>query len=77
MFGDTSTPIENAREVAESLGNGHLIEVERGRHGALLDLMLGWESGWDTSRGLLHGTNQELLRRVVLNAPDFPQPKLN
>lgn len=39
---DTSTPIENAREVAADLSNAQLIEVIRGGHGALYNLYENW-----------------------------------
>ena len=39
---DTSTPIENAREVAASLTRATLVEVVGGNHGALYNLFARW-----------------------------------
>jgi len=39
---DTSTPIENAREVAASLPRATLVEVVGGNHGALYNLFARW-----------------------------------
>jgi pimeloyl-ACP methyl ester carboxylesterase len=39
---DTSTPIENAREVAASLARATLVEVVGGNHGALYNLFERW-----------------------------------
>lgn len=52
---DTSTPIENAREVVATLRNGWLIEVEGGTHGALNNLYGHWEPAYDRIGTFLRG----------------------
>lgn len=52
---DTSTPIENAREVVTSLRRGQLIEVVGGNHGALYNLYERWAPMYPLMREFLAG----------------------
>lgn len=52
---DTSTPLENAREVAASLKMATLIEVVGGNHGALYNLFARWRPMRDTLAAFLTG----------------------
>jgi len=52
---DTSTPIENAREVVSSLRHGHLVEVVGGSHGALYNLYERWAPMYPLMREFLAG----------------------
>lgn len=52
---DTSTPIENAREVAASLKAATLVEVIGGNHGALYNLFARWAPMRDTLGAFLAG----------------------
>jgi pimeloyl-ACP methyl ester carboxylesterase len=52
---DTSTTIENAREVAASLRNGQLVEVVEGGHGALYNLYEHWPPMHASMRSFLTG----------------------
>ena len=70
---DTSTPIENAREVVAGLRNGHLIEVVGGRHGALFNLLVHWPPAKAVIGGFITGKNQKLPKEIALDPPKFPQ----
>jgi TAP-like protein len=52
---DTSTPIENAREVAASLKQATLVEVIGGNHGALYNLFARWPPMRETLNAFLAG----------------------
>lgn len=52
---DTSTPIENARDVAASLKGATLVEVIGGNHGALYNLFARWAPMRDTLSAFLAG----------------------
>lgn len=52
---DTSTPLENAREVAATLPNARLVEVVGGTHGALYNLYAHWPPMWARMRAFLSG----------------------
>jgi pimeloyl-ACP methyl ester carboxylesterase len=52
---DTSTPIENAREVLKGLRRGRLVEVDAGNHGALHNLYERWPPMRDCVRDFLTG----------------------
>jgi pimeloyl-ACP methyl ester carboxylesterase len=52
---DTSTPIENAREVVSTLENGQLIEVTTGNHGGLYNLYSRWPPIHDLLGAFLKG----------------------
>ncbi len=71
---DTSTPIENAREVVATLKNGHLIEVVHGNHGALYNLFASWEPTKKTLARFLRGQAVTLPGRVVLTPPMLDVP---
>jgi pimeloyl-ACP methyl ester carboxylesterase len=63
---DTSTPIENAREVVATLCNGWLIEVDGGTHGALNNLYSHWEPAYATIGAFLRGEKVALPATVSL-----------
>lgn len=52
---DTSTPIENAREVWKGLRRGRLVEVDGGNHGALSNLYERWPLAHERVRAFLTG----------------------
>lgn len=64
---DTSTPIENARELVATLSNGRLIEVDGGTHGALTNLYSHWEPAHDSIGAFLRGEAIEL--PTIVNLP--------
>jgi pimeloyl-ACP methyl ester carboxylesterase len=61
---DTSTPIENAREVAASLRHATLVEVFGGNHGALYNLFERWPPMRDSLAGFLTGRDVRFPARV-------------
>lgn len=63
---DSSTPIENAREVIASLSNGHLIEVIGGSHGALYDLDRSWPPMRERLAAFLRGERVRFPTSVTL-----------
>lgn len=63
---DTSTPIENAREVAATLRNAQLITVIGGNHGALYNLYEHWPPMRAQMRAFLSGHHVKLPSRVVM-----------
>ncbi len=71
---DTSTPIENAREVVATLRNGWLIEVEGGTHGALGNLYSHWESAYDSVGAFLRGETVSFPTAVTLPPVQFSVP---
>jgi len=70
---DTSTPIENAREVAAGLRNGHLIEVVGGTHGALYNLYEHWPPMHDLVARFLRGDSVEFPKEVEMEPVEFPE----
>ncbi|MEM6796381.1 MAG: alpha/beta hydrolase, partial [Acidobacteriota bacterium] len=68
---DTSTPIENAREVAAALAHGHLIEVIGGTHGALYNLFESWPPIFDRLGAFLRGEPARFPSSVTLPPVDF------
>ena len=73
---DTSTPIENAREVVSNLSNGHLIEVETGNHGALYNLYESWEPMQDKVKRFLRGNSVSFPESIKLPSL-VPEPDQN
>ena len=71
---DTSTPIENAREVVAGLSNGHLVEVIGGTHGALYNLYAYWEPAYRLVEGFLRGQDDNLPSSVTLPPVTFTSP---
>lgn len=71
---DTSTPIENAREVVAHLSEGHLIEVVGGTHGALYNLYEHWPPMRDLVRAFLRGETIDPPDHVDLGPADYPEP---
>jgi pimeloyl-ACP methyl ester carboxylesterase len=71
---DTSTPIENAREVVASLKNGHLIEVVGGTHGALYNLYEHWPPMHNLVRDFMQGKPAEFPNHVRMPPLKFPKP---
>ncbi|MDA8018306.1 MAG: alpha/beta hydrolase [Thermoanaerobaculia bacterium] len=69
---DTSTPIENAREVVSTLSHGHLLEVIGGNHGALYNLFERWPPVYDRLGAFLRGEPVRFPSSVTL-----PRPKLS
>lgn len=69
---DTSTPIENAREVLTGLKQGHLIEVVNGNHGGLYNLYASWPPAWDMIRDFMLGSGKPLPQQIRLEDPVFP-----
>ncbi|MEM7049305.1 MAG: alpha/beta hydrolase [Acidobacteriota bacterium] len=72
---DTATPIENAREVAAALDNGHLVEVIGGNHGALYNLYSHWPPMKPLVGRFLRGHEGEFPDSVTLPAVTFPAPE--
>jgi pimeloyl-ACP methyl ester carboxylesterase len=68
---DTSTPIENAREVASALPNAQLLEVSGGTHGALYNLYEHWPPFRKLLRGFLAGEPTEFPASVEMPAVEF------
>ncbi len=68
---DTSTPIENAREVVATLRNGRLIEVDGGTHGALNNLYSHWAPAYDSIGAFLRGESVTLPSTVKLPNVQF------
>ncbi|MEM7353190.1 MAG: alpha/beta fold hydrolase [Acidobacteriota bacterium] len=71
---DTSTPIDNAREVTAALTNGHLVEVVGGTHGALYNLYADWPPMHDLVRAFLTGEAIDPPASVELPAVTFRAP---
>jgi len=67
---DTSTPIENAREVVSTLENGQLIEVMTGNHGGLYNLYTRWPPIYDLLGAFLRGEEVRFPPNVELTV-DF------
>lgn len=63
---DTSTPIENAREVVSTLENGQLLEVITGNHGALYNLYNHWDPIYDLLGAFLGGADVRFPAEVRL-----------
>ncbi|MEX2570988.1 MAG: alpha/beta fold hydrolase [Gemmatimonadota bacterium] len=70
---DTSTPIENAREVVATLENGQLVEVITGNHGALYNLYSHWEPIFDLLGAFLRGEEVRFPAEVRLQV-EFDAP---
>jgi pimeloyl-ACP methyl ester carboxylesterase len=71
---DTSTPIENAREVASTLSNGQLVEVLEGGHGALHNLLAHWPPMRSQLARFLRGERVAFPAQVALPAVSFEPP---
>jgi pimeloyl-ACP methyl ester carboxylesterase len=72
---DTSTPIENAREVASTLSNGQLVEVVEGGHGALYNLLKRWPPMRSQLALFLRGERVRFPPQVTLSPVSFePAP---
>jgi pimeloyl-ACP methyl ester carboxylesterase len=71
---DLSTPIENAREVAASLGRGQLVEVGGGGHGALYNLYEHWPPMHDLMKRFLTGQSVDFPRTVAMPDASFQAP---
>lgn len=69
---DTSTPIENAREVAATLPNAHLVEVEGGGHGAIYNLYHRWPPMRQRLAAFLAGSPAEFPARIRLTSQPGP-----
>ena len=69
---DTSTPIENARDVLASLSNGHLIEVVGGSHGALYNLYVNWPPMRELVKAFMLRQPVQLPAQVVLDPVTYP-----
>ncbi len=63
---DTSTPIENAREVIAGLERGQLVEVIGGHHGALYNLYAHWPPAHDQIGAFLRGEEVRFPTSVTL-----------
>ncbi|MGN2247735.1 alpha/beta fold hydrolase [Frateuria sp. GZRR35] len=63
---DTSTPLENAREVAATLPNARVVEVVGGTHGALYNLYAHWPPMWARMRAYLSATTDDFPSRIEL-----------
>lgn len=68
---DTSTPLSNAREVASTLSDVRLVEVEEGGHGALYTLLERWEPMRPSLARFLRGEPVEFPARVSLPRVSF------
>ena len=68
---DTSTPIENAREVASMLSNSQLVEVITGTHGALYNLYAHWDPAHDKIGAFLNGNSEDFPKRIKLTNIKF------
>lgn len=68
---DTSTPIENAREVASALPNAQLVEVSGGTHGALYNLYEHWPPFRKLLRRFLAGEPVEFPASIEMPAVEF------
>lgn len=71
---DTSTPIENAREVVSTLSNGQLVEVLEGGHGALHNLLAHWPPMRSQLANFLRGERVAFPAQVALPAVSFEPP---
>jgi pimeloyl-ACP methyl ester carboxylesterase len=71
---DTSTPIENAREVASSLSNAQLVEVLEGGHGALYNLLEHWPPMRRLLAAFLRGEPVRFPPQVALPPVAFEAP---
>ena len=68
---DTSTPIENAREVVSTLSRGQLVEVVGGNHGALYNLFEHWSPMNSRLSSFLRGEPVRFPASVTLPMPEF------
>ncbi|MGH8110021.1 MAG: alpha/beta fold hydrolase [Arenimonas sp.] len=68
---DTSTPIENAREVAAALPSSHLVEVRGGTHGVLYNLYSHDPPAREWIRAFLAGEKTAFPSTVDLPAVEF------
>ncbi len=69
---DTSTPIENAREVAATLHNGQWVSVVGGNHGTLYNLYDHWPPIHHFLRTFLSGHAVKAPEQVVMPWVDSP-----
>lgn len=74
---DTSTPLENAREVTATLRNGQMVEVVGGNHGSLYNLYDHWPPIHDLLRTFLSGHAVKAPARVVMPWIDSPAAHTN
>lgn len=68
---DTSTPIENAREVASTLSNAQLVEVVEGGHGAIYNLLEHWSPMRSQLGRFLRANEVRFPSRVILPPVSF------
>lgn len=69
---DTSTPLENAREVLAGLSQGQLIEVVGGGHGALYNLYEHWPAIYPLLERFIKGESVSFPQRVDLGPVHYP-----
>lgn len=69
---DTSTPIENAREVAAALPNARLVEVRGGGHGAIYNLYQRWPPMRRRLAGFLAGGDADFPAHITLESETTP-----
>jgi pimeloyl-ACP methyl ester carboxylesterase len=74
---DTSTPIENAREVAATLSNSQLVEVIEGGHGALYNLLQHWPPMRSRLAMFLRAESVRFPAQVTLPPVSFEIPAAN
>lgn len=69
---DTSTPLENAREVLTGLSQGQLIEVLGGGHGALYNLYEHWPAIYPLLERFVKGEAVSFPNKVDLGPVHYP-----
>ena len=69
---DTSTPIENAREVAAALPNARLVEVRGGSHGAIYNLYQRWPPMRERLTHFLAGGDADFPMHITLESGTGP-----
>ncbi len=75
---DTSTPLENAREVASTLSNAQLVEVVEGGHGAIYNLFERWPPMRSQLALFLRGETVRFPSQVTLEpAVSFEAPPVD
>lgn len=74
---DTSTPLENAKEVLKGLTNGQLIQVIGGGHGALYNLYEHWPAIYPLLENFVLGEAVSFPKQVDLGPVDYPGMEKN
>ncbi len=69
---DTSTPLENAKEVLTGLSHGQLIEVVGGGHGALYNLYEHWPAIYPLLEKFVKGETVHFPEQVDLGPVSYP-----